>query len=83
MKTTLETSEENVDKTTLETSEEDVDKTTLETSEEDVYKTTLETSEACFRSSTNCNSTRNMLITGGFELLFTLVLSVVFNLHSF
>ncbi len=33
-------------KTTLETSEEDVDKTTLETSEEDVDKTTLETSEA-------------------------------------
>ncbi len=32
-KSTLETSEEVVDKTTLETSEEDVDKTTLETSE--------------------------------------------------
>ncbi len=31
-------------KTTLETSEEDVAKITLETSEEDVAKTTLETS---------------------------------------
>jgi hypothetical protein len=43
--TTLETSEEDVDKTTLETSVGGVDKTTLETSEEDVIKTTLETSE--------------------------------------
>jgi hypothetical protein len=45
MKTTLETSEEDVDKTTLETSEEDVHFSTLKTSEEDVEKTTLETSE--------------------------------------
>ncbi len=34
--TTLETSEEDVDKTTLETSEEDFDKTTLETNEVDL-----------------------------------------------
>ncbi len=33
LRTTLETSEEDVEKTTLETSEEDVDKTTLKTSE--------------------------------------------------
>ncbi len=37
METTLETSEEDVDKTTLETSEENVDKATLETSEDDFY----------------------------------------------
>ncbi len=43
--TTLETSEEDVDKTTLETSEEDIGKTALETSEGDVGKTALETSK--------------------------------------
>ncbi len=42
--TTLETSEDDVDKSTLETSEEDVDKSTLETSK-DVDKSTLEMSE--------------------------------------
>ncbi len=48
--TTLDTSEDCVDKTTLETSEDYVDKTTLETSEEDLHvdKTTLETSRVSF-----------------------------------
>jgi hypothetical protein len=51
-KTTLKTSEGVVDQTTLETSEGDVDKTTLKTSEGFVDKTTLETSEEDVRQTT-------------------------------